>query len=186
MRLRQLALLGVLLGLARPAEAASITVDNLWDFPITFFSLWADNTRLLSTDQPIRADNYLDVPITVANPVEGFTSRTWTLPANLMGQGFIFGGLTLGGPLPNDSGWSLGPDDLFAGDLIGLGSTAMDIFWPLGATDGGPISIVRVVYTSDPPIPSPDVSTPEPTTGALLLIAGTLMLASRWRVFVTP
>jgi hypothetical protein len=177
MRLRHLAVL-VLLLVPRQAAASSLTIENVWPYEMTSFSLWADNWRLLSSDQGPRPENYLDVPITAADPLLGFSSLTITLPDSLA-HGFTYGGLTMGGPLPGNSGYSVGDDRFFAGDWISDGAV-FEALWP--ATDGSLLEILRVTYRADPVVqeipPASEIPTPEPASLALLAVGGAVVA---WR-----
>src|SRR4051794_14381464 len=119
----------LLLAVARPVGAATITIENLWDLPITFVDLGLDNTALISADYGIKPSSSLDLPITAATPLLGHPSLTFDLPETF-DAGFIFGGLSVSGTCPNNCSWA-SRGNLFPGDVIGsLEATLIQVFWP--------------------------------------------------------
>lgn len=174
--MRSILCLVALLSIPRPAAAASLTIDNLWELPVTFIAMWATPTpgfdiELVSADYGIKPTNFLDIAITKAAPLAGFASMTVALP-DILSAGFIWGGLTVGGTCPQNCGWSAG-GELYPGDVIsGTEQSIINVLWP--TTDPSYFApIVRLTYTPSPPTQT----TPEPASGLLLLIG----IAVLWR-----
>lgn len=116
------------LAVAAQAQAASITLANLWAFPATSFTMGTAGGLVVNA---LAADRQLP----------GFASLDVDLPDDLA-DGFVFGGLGLGGVCPGNCGW-YGQGDLWPGDRVSDG-TIIHVLWPM--TDGTIGQIARATY----------------------------------------
>lgn len=150
---------------ARPAQASSLTIENLWSLPATFISLWTDTgIQLITADYGIKAPDHLDVPISTATPLNPFASFTMALP-DLFASGLGFGSLDMSGPCPDFCSWSSGQTDIARGAWID-DTFPISLLW--ASQDGGTVPIMRVSFT--PSAETPTVPTPEPAVWMLLIV----------------